>query len=1495
MLLRFEGRTLDLGGRALLDESGREVPLTRAEFELLAALALSNGRVLSRDQLCTVTSGRGHEPNDRSIDMLVARLRRKIEPDPRAPRLILTIPRAGYKLAPRVQRAERAELPAAGPPPNDARRPAPRGERRQLSILACQIRGLAAVSAGLDPEDEGALMSSVHRVCVEVAQRFCGLVASVLGDSVLISFGYPEAQEDDPDRAVRAGLALVGAIRSLDLPRTLRPHIGIATGLMLVGGSAASADAFGATGRPLSLALHLQSAAPPDTVLIGSRTRELVGGLFECEEMEPLVLGDSLPRFAAWRVTGERTDAGRFDALRRAGMLELVGRRQEMELLRRRWLHAAAGDGQVVLVSGDPGIGKSRLLAEFQEERSAGPHCCLRYFGAPHQTDTSLYPVIGELQREAGFDRADSPEQRIARLAALLEPAGVPALEGAMLLADLLSLPAPGAEALQRLSPEQRKARTLAAVLARIKGLAAHRPVLVLVEDAHWLDPTSLELLGLLAAAIRRLPVMLLVTARPEFQAPWPISADLRLVGLDPDDAGLLIDRLVGGKALPQEAADKILEHADGIPLYIEELTKALLESGALRDGPDRYQLVGPYPSHLVPTTLTTLLASRLDRLGPAKEVAQIGAVIGREFSHALLGAVCTWPESELQAALEALVRSGLVFRRGTGPAAVYSFKHAMVQDAAYGTLLREPLRRLHARIAEALEEQIPDIAERRPELLAHHATAAGLVEKAAGLWGKAGLQSLKRSALLEATAQLNRALGQIATLAGRPDLRRRQIELQVALANALMHTKGYASPATRAAFDQAQAYIDRAEALGEAPDDPLLQFAVIYGFWVTRFVAFSGEALRQLAAKFMALAEKQGATIPLMIAHRLMGTTRQWTGEIAESRAHYDRAMALYDPAEHRALTTQFGQDVGVVVSSYRAWSLWLLGYPEAALADSHRAIVAAREIGQTATLMYALAHASRTYLWTGDYEAARPLVAEILGLADSTGAAAWRAFAMMQNGSLLALAGESTRAAPMIAAGLAAWQSTGSTLWMPCYLSNLARAHAELGHADDARVRIGEAMAAVEASKATWSEAEVHRVAGEIALLAPEPDAAEAEACFRRALAIARTQQARSWELRAATSLARLWGDRGRRRQARELLDPVYGWFREGFETLDLREAKALLDELAPRGAEEARGRSPTLAGLARAGILHQDGLELRNRHAASRNTRAMAMSIAPLNPAVGAEISGVDLARLTDAQFSEIEAAWHRHSALLFRGQRLTDDDLLSFSRRLGELDPPPNQEQGRMSPPGYPDIYVVSNVLDDKGQPIGALGAGEAVWHTDMSYLDLPPDASMLYALEIPPEGGDTWICGMEAAWASLPEDLKARLRGRRIKHDGTYNSGGYLRKGVEPTDDPLKAPGAWHPAVCRHPATGAPALYLGRRRNSYVEGLSPAESEALLDALWAHIERPELAYAHKWRVGDLLLWDNRSTMYRRDPFDAHARRIMHRTQIKGRHRPQAYLA
>jgi DNA-binding response OmpR family regulator/predicted ATPase len=1170
MRLRFEGRTLDLDGYTFVDENGRAVALTRAEFQLLTLLARSSGRALTRDQLRNGISGRDHDPYERSIDMLVARLRRRIEPNAGRPRFILTVPGVGYKFAASVEQTALAgPAPVVATPPGQADNAPRPDELRELSVLACRIGGLAAISARLGPEDEAELMRAIHRACTEVALRFRGVLAKTLGASVVICFGYEQSQEHDPERAVRAGLELIDAVRGMDAPGALNAQIGIATGTLMVAAAPGPSGEIDATGQPLNLALRLRSAAPSDSVLITGRTRELVGGFFDYREMPPLVLADDVAPVAVWQVTGESASTGRFEALRRAGMLELVGRRQEMDLLRRCWSRALAGAGQVVPIAGEPGIGKSRLLAEFQDESNVRLYGSLKYFGSQLQTDAALYPVLGELQRAAGFDRTDAPADRLAKLTALLQGTCRAAQDSVAVIADLLSLPASDPSALQQLPPQQRKQRTLAALLARIRSLASRQPVLILVEDAHWLDPTSVEFFTQLVEMIPKLPVLLLVTARPEFAAPWPVYAHMTcvtLARLSREDAALLIERVVGGKTLPRQVVKQILAQADGVPLFIEELTRSLLEAGFLREGPDGYEMIGPYPSQTVPKTLQGSLSARLDRLGPAKEIAQIGAVIGREFSHELLSAVSTASERWLRGALEELIASGLVFRRGAGANALYVFKHALVQDAACATLLRGRKRALHARIAEVLERRFPEVAESQPEVLAHHCTEAGLIGKAADLWGKAGLQSLTRSALMEATAQLNRALAQIATLPGTAHLRRQQIRFQVALANALMHTKGYASPDTKASFEQARLYIEEAEALGEPPDDPLLLFAVIYGFWVGNFVAFNGATLRRLAAQFLALAERQGATVPLMIGHRLMGTSLKCTGDVAESRAHYDRALALYDPAEHRPLATRFGQDIGVVVLSYRAWTLWLLGCPQAARADADRALADAREIGQAATLMYTLAHAARTCFWTGDYATAGTLAEEVFALADEKGASAWQAFATMHRGSVLAMTGAGTSAVRMLTSGIDAWRSTGSTLWIPCYLSNLARAHAECGQVDDAARCIGEAMAAVEATQARWCEAEVHRIAGEIKLLSPGRDAAQAEACFERALATARGQQAKSWELRAATSMARLWRDRGKGPQARGLLAPVYGWFTEGFDTLDLREAKALLDELTP-----------------------------------------------------------------------------------------------------------------------------------------------------------------------------------------------------------------------------------------------------------------------------------------------------------------------------------------
>ena len=456
-------------------------------------------------------------------------------------------------------------------------------------------------------------------------------------------------------------------------------------------------------------------------------------------------------------------------------------------------------------------------------------------------------------------------------------------------------------------------------------------------------------------------------------------------------------------------------------------------------------------------------------------------------------------PEAELQSALDRLIAAGLLFRQGAPPHATYLFKHALVQDAAYGTLLREPRRALHARIAETLESQFAEIAENQPELLARHCTEAGLIEKAARLWGKAGQRSLERSALVEAVEQLTRALDQIATLPGTPALRREQIKLQVALITPLMHVKGYAAPETKAAAERARLLIEQAEALGEPPEDPLVLFSVLYGFWVANYVAFNGDVIRELAAQFLALAEKQGATVPLMVGHRLMGASLVHTGDIAHGRVHYDQAFALYDPAEHRPLATRFGQDIGVMILSFRSWALWLLGYPEAALADTNNALKDAREIGQAATLMFALLNGSFTHILCGNYAAANAEADELAALADEKGALLWKAFGMSMQGCLVALTGKASDAVQMITSGITALRSTGATLWMPLWLSHLARAYAELGQFDDAWRCIGEAMTAVETTKETWCEAEVHRIAGEIALKSPEPDAAKAEGVFR------------------------------------------------------------------------------------------------------------------------------------------------------------------------------------------------------------------------------------------------------------------------------------------------------------------------------------------------------------------------------------------------------------
>jgi predicted ATPase/class 3 adenylate cyclase len=1039
-------------------------------------------------------------------------------------------------------------------------------ERRQVTVMFSDLVGSTALSARMDPEDLREVIAAYQKCIAKTVVRFGGYVAKYMGDGVLVYFGFPLAHEDDAERAVRAALELVTAVSDLKTHAALQTRVGIATGLVVVGdliGSGAAQEQ-AVVGETPNLAARLQGIAEPNTVVIAESTRRLLGNLFELEDLGAKDLKGIAGPVRAWAALRPSAAESRFEALHAGGLTELVGREEELELLLRRWAKAKTGQGQVVLLSGEPGIGKSRLTAALMERLAGEPHTRLRYFCSPQHTDSALYPIIGQMERAAGFAHDDAVQAKLDKLDAVLAQSFTPRQDAA-LLAEMLSLRDDGRYPVLDLTPQQRRQKTMDALTAQIEALARSNPVLMIFEDAHWADPTSLEEFGRAVDRIRTLGVLLIVTYRLDFDAPWigrPHVTALTLNRLGEREIGTVIDRVTGNKPLAAGIRQDIIQRTDGIPLFAEEMTKAVLEAET-EDDAQRAAAPVPFPPLAVPPSLHASLMARLDRLGPAKEVAQVGAAIGREFSHALLASVVGNPEPQLQSALDRLIAAGLLFQQGAVPHASYLFKHALVQDAAYGTLLREPRRALHARIVKALESKFPEIADKQPEVLARHCAEAGQVEQAVHLWGKAGQRSLERSALVEAIEQFNRALDLIATLPSTPALRREAIKLQVALITPLLSVKGFGAPDTKVAAERARLLIEQAEALGEPPEDPLLSCAVLYGLCTSNYMAFNGDELRNRAKQLFKLAQKQGASAALLTAHRMMGLALACTGDVLQSRSHFDQAVALYEPTEHRALATRFGADARVSVLSFRSMALWTLGYPEAALADAANALKDAREIGQAVSLMYALLHTSPVQIYCGNYQAATTHLDEVVKLADERGATFWTAHGMMHESCALALAGKAADAVQLATAGLALYQTTRSTAWMPWYLSNLARAYADLGQLDGARRCLTEAMTAIATTKESWWEAEVHNAAGEIALKGK--DAAKAETHFKHALSIAQEKQTKSFELRAAMSLARLWRDQGKPQQARELLVPVYGWFTQGFDTPDLKEAKALLGELA------------------------------------------------------------------------------------------------------------------------------------------------------------------------------------------------------------------------------------------------------------------------------------------------------------------------------------------
>ncbi|MBR0801563.1 AAA family ATPase [Bradyrhizobium jicamae] len=1041
-----------------------------------------------------------------------------------------------------------------------------RAERRQVTVMFSDLVGSTALSGRMDPEDLREVISAYQRCVAETVRRFGGFVAKYMGDGVLIYFGYPQAHEDDAERAVRAGLELVAAVSRLNSHAPLQTRVGAATGLVVVGdliGSGASQEQT-IVGETPNLAARLQGVAEPDSVVIADSTRRLIGNLFELADLGTQDLKGIVEPVRAWAAVRPSSVESRFEALHASGMTALVGRKQETDLLLRCWSNAKAGKGQLVLLSGEAGIGKSRLTAALLDRLTSEPHTRLRYFCSPQRTDSALYPIIGQLERAAGLQREDTLPAKLDKLDALLALTST-SREDVPLLAEMLSLPNDGRYPTLDLTPEQRRERTLEALTSQLTRLASQRPVLMIFEDAHWIDPTSLETLTRQIREIKAVPALLIVTSRPEFAAPWVRQSQVTSIVLNrlgERDAATIVASLAGEKELPADVLAEIVDRTDGVPLFVEEMTKAVLE--AQSEGDARKTAAAVPSTAAVPASLHASLMARLDRLGPAKEIAQIGAVIGREFSYALLAAVVSEPEAELLSTLERLTAAGLLLQQGEPPGATYLFKHALIQDAAYGTLLRGPRRTLHARIAETFENQFADIAETQPELVARHCTEAGLIEKAAGLWGTAGRRSVERSALLEAAEQLTRAIAQIKTLPATPALRREAIKLQVAFATVLFHVRGYTAPETIAAFERADAMIEEAEALGERSEDVLLRFSVLYGQWTGNFTSGNLERAAAIAKHFLAVAERQQLSAALVMAHRVMGGSYLFFGELQTAKSHLDRAIALYRPTEHRALATRFGQDIGVAALAYRAYALCRLGYPERALADTEHAFHSAQDLGQTGTLAYALLEESWVNFLCGRFVVAEARAQELSALSQKHRLSYWGTWGRLFLGWVFAVTGRGDEAVELISSSLSGFASARTTLFSQSSLIWLARAHASCGRFADAEDTISRAVSSIEETNERLDEAEILRTAGEIARMGPLPDAVKAEAYFNRALAVACQQQARSWELRAAMSMARLWRDQAKPQRALELLAPVYGWFTEGFELPDLMEAKALLNEL-------------------------------------------------------------------------------------------------------------------------------------------------------------------------------------------------------------------------------------------------------------------------------------------------------------------------------------------
>jgi class 3 adenylate cyclase/predicted ATPase len=1027
--------------------------------------------------------------------------------------------------------------------------------------MFCELEGITTVAGALDPEDLNELLKPRLSAWSAVIKRFDGYVAKHTGLGLLAYFGYPAGHEDDAERAVHAALEIVEATRSLsgaDPKRAtdISVRVGIATGLVVVGGSigeGASKEepAFGMT---LNLAARLQSFADPNAILIASETRHLISSKFECEDLggrELKGLGESVN---VWRVVTSRATVSRFSARHPEGVLPLVNRTEELDALLHCWSRAGTGNGQVAFIFGEPGIGKSHLCEAFVSRIASEPHTVLHCQCSGYHASTAFRPLIEEIERSAGMFREDGLGTRLDKIEGLLSDCGDQASRLAPVFAALLSLPtkerypdfAPNARELRRMSID--------GLVTRLLTLSRRKPVVFLFEDAQWSDPSTQEFLTTAIESIRSAQLLMLITARPEFESPWrglTYVTELMLDHLNKQHAMEIVQLVARQQSLPDSVRAHIVDHTDGVPLFIEELTRSLQELHAPAAPPP---VITSTPIN-IPTTLRDSLMARLDRLGMAKPVAQLGATIGRTFPYWLL--LCLWPfgEETLRASLHEIERAGLLRQEQYGAEVYYVFKHELVRDAAYESLLKSKREALHMQIAQLVTDERRNFAETPPELIAYHYTAAGLIEPAIKYWRKAGEQAVQRSANVEAVRHFTQALALLEKVPHTQERDERELDLRTQLGATLTAVKGFGAAEVEAAYARARVLCGQSQ-------DVAQRFSVLRGLWVYDLVRAEWSEASALAQEMLRLARNEANTAFELEAQRAMGMTLLWRGELTEGLRHLEQGRLIYDPSAHHRHAYQYGNDPGVACLVHEALVLSILGFADRALARSDESIALVQRLSHPFSLAQALLYRAFVHQCRGEADVTLKFADEAKALAEKHSFPFWLAEATMLQGWAMSRQGDAKGGLELLRQGMAAFQATGARMDQPRWLATLAEAHLFAGQPSEGLAVVDEALAVVEATKECFFAARLHGLKAELLIRQGSP--LQAETCLQESRVIARGQQAKTWELQAAVGLARLWREQSRRRDAHELLAPVYGWFAEGFDTPDLKEAAALLKEL-------------------------------------------------------------------------------------------------------------------------------------------------------------------------------------------------------------------------------------------------------------------------------------------------------------------------------------------